>query len=140
MVIPVMRPSSYLCRSGSSSRRAPGDLIRALELMIEWSRHPTARAVQAILAERHRHPELVDALYSRVVEPAGRRFTATVLHRYAQVGQLDPGLITPVVGDIGEALVMKHALDTGEGPTPQRRAEIVDQAILPAVRGYPGGR
>jgi AcrR family transcriptional regulator len=117
-----------------------GDLIRALELMIEWSRHPTAQAVQAILAERHRHPELVDALYARVFEPAGRRFTATVLHHYAQVGQLDPRLITPVVEDIGEALVMKHALDTGEGPTAQRLAEIVDQAILPAVRGHQGRR
>jgi hypothetical protein len=29
--------------------------------------------------------------------------------------------------------VFKHALDTGEEPTPQRLAEIVDQAILPAV-------
>jgi hypothetical protein len=109
-------------------------------LLIEWSRHPTARAVHAILAERHRHPELVDALYSRVFEPAGRRFTATVLHHYAEVGKLDPGLITPVVEDIGEALVMKHAIDTGEEPTSQRIAEIVDQAILPAVRGYPPRR
>ena len=73
-------------------------------------------------------------------EPAGRRFTATVLHHYSEVGKLDPGLITPVVEDIGEALVMKHAIDTGEEPTPQRLAEIVDQAILPAVRGYPGRR
>ncbi|WP_433289619.1 TetR/AcrR family transcriptional regulator [Pseudonocardia sp. CA-142604] len=117
-----------------------GDLIRALELMIAWSRHPTARAVQAVLAERHRHPALVDALYSRVFEPAGRRFTATVLHHYAEVGQLDPGLITPVVEDIGEALVMKHAIDTGEEPTSQRLAEIVDQAILPAVHGSPTRR
>ena len=120
-----------------------GDPIRALELVIEWSRHPTARAVQAIhavQAERHRHPELADALYSRVFEPAGRRFTASVLHHYAEVGQLDPALITPVVEDIGEALVMKHAIDTGEEPAPQRLADIVDQAILPAVRGYPGER
>jgi Tetracyclin repressor-like, C-terminal domain len=97
-------------------------------------------AVHAVQAERHRHPEFADALYSRVFEPAGRRFTATVLHHYAEVGQLDPALITPVVEDIGEALVMRHAIDTGEEPTPQRLAEIVDQAILPAVRGYPGER
>jgi AcrR family transcriptional regulator len=109
-----------------------GDLIAALELLIEWSRHPTARAVQAIMAERHRYPELVVGL-QRVFDAAGRRFTATVLYHYARLGQLDGALITPVVEDIGEALVFKHAVDTGEEPTRERLAEIVDQAILPAV-------
>jgi hypothetical protein len=76
-----------------------------------------------------------------VFEPAGRRFTATVLHNCTEVGQLDPGLITPpVVEDIGEALVMKHAIGAGEEPTSQRLAEIVDQAILPAVHGSPTRR
>jgi AcrR family transcriptional regulator len=109
-----------------------GDLIAALELMIEWSRHPTARAVQAIIMERHRHPDLVAGLQG-VFDRAGRRFTATVLHHYARLGQLDPALVTPVVEDIGEALVLKHAVDNGAEPTPQRLAEIVDQAVLPAV-------
>jgi AcrR family transcriptional regulator len=109
-----------------------GDLIAALELMVEWSRHPTARAVQAIIMERHRHPDLVAGLQG-VFDRAGRRFTATVLHHYARLGQLDPALVTPVVEDIGEALVLKHAVDTGEEPTPQRLAEIVDHAVLPAV-------
>jgi AcrR family transcriptional regulator len=109
-----------------------GDLIAALQLMIEWSRHPTARAVQAIVLERHRHPELVAGLYD-VFDRAGRRFTATVLHHYARLGHIDPALVTPVVEEIGEALVIKHGLDTGEEPTTERLAEIVDQAILPAV-------
>jgi AcrR family transcriptional regulator len=114
-----------------------GDLIAALQLMLEWSRHPTARAVQAIMIERHRHPELVTRLY-RVFDRAGRRFTATVLHHYARIGHLDPTLVTPVVEDIGEALVFKIAFDTGEEPSTERLAEIVDQAILPAVGIRPG--
>jgi AcrR family transcriptional regulator len=109
-----------------------GDLIAALQLMLQWSRHPTARAVQAIVLERHRHPDLVRRLY-RVFDRAGRRFTATVLHHYARLGDLDPALVTPVVEEIGEALVFKIAMDTGEEPSPERLAEIVDQAILPAV-------
>ena len=109
-----------------------GDLIAALQLMIEWSRHPTARAVQAIMVERHRHPELVDALQG-VFDRAGRRFTATVLRHYARLGHVDPVLVTPVVEEIGEALVIKHAIDTGGEPSEERLAEIVDQAILPAV-------
>jgi AcrR family transcriptional regulator len=109
-----------------------GDLIAALRLMIEWSRHPTARAVGAIMLERHRHPELVAGLYD-VFDRAGRRFTATVLHHYARLGHVDPALVTPVVEDIGEALVLKLQIDTGEEPSAERLAEIVDQAILPAV-------
>jgi AcrR family transcriptional regulator len=109
-----------------------GDLIAALQLMIEWSRHPTARAVQAIVLERHRHPELVAGLFD-VFDRAGRRFTATVLHHYARLGHIDPALVTPVVEEIGEALVIKHGIDTGEEPSTERLAEIVDQAILPAV-------
>jgi hypothetical protein len=38
-----------------------------------------------------------------------------------------------VVEDIGEALVLKLQIDTGEEPSAERLAEIVDQAILPAV-------
>lgn len=109
-----------------------GDLVAALQLMVEWSRHPTARAVQAIILERHRHPDLVARL-QEVFDRAGRRFTATVLHHYARLGHIDPALVTPVVEEIGEALVLKHAVDTGEEPTAQRLAEIVDQAVLPAV-------
>jgi AcrR family transcriptional regulator len=115
-----------------------GDLIAALELMLEWSRHPTARAVQAIMLERHRHPDLVTRLH-RVFDRAGRRFTATVLHHYARLGHLDPTLVTPVVEEIGEALVLKHVVDAGEEPTPRRLAEIVDQAVLPAVGIRPSG-
>jgi AcrR family transcriptional regulator len=109
-----------------------GDLIAALQLLVEWSRHPTVRAVQAILVERHRHPELATRLQG-VFDRAGRRFTATVLHHYARLGHFDPALVTTVVEDIGEALVLKHAIDTGEEPSTERLAEIVDQAILPAV-------
>jgi hypothetical protein len=43
------------------------------------------------------------------------------------------GIVAPVVEEIGEALVFKHAIDTGEEPSAERLAEIVDQAILPAV-------
>lgn len=109
-----------------------GDLIRSLELLLQWSRHPSSRAVQAILTERHREPELAAGL-QHVFDASGRRFTATVLHHYARLGHLDPALLTPVVEDLGEALVLKYGIDTGAEPGPDRLAEIVDQAILPAV-------
>jgi AcrR family transcriptional regulator len=110
-----------------------GDLVRALELMVEWSRLPSARAVMAIVGERQRYPELADALFARVFDPAGRRFSTTVLWHYAELGQVDGERITPVVEDIGEALVLKYAIDKGEEPPRAYLERIVDEAILPAV-------
>ncbi|MFC6017684.1 TetR/AcrR family transcriptional regulator [Plantactinospora solaniradicis] len=110
-----------------------GDLIQALRQLVAWIRTPAATAVVAIMMERHRHPELVDAMYTRVFDARGGTFTSTVLRHYAAQGHLDPALVTPVVTDIGEALVLKHSTDTGEIPDDDVLAAIVDQAILPAV-------
>lgn len=109
------------------------DLLRSLEQLADWLAGPTAPAVAAILAERQRRPDLVEALYTRVFDAHGSRFTRTVIEHYAQRGDIDPRLITPVVVDIGEALVIKHQIDTGNVPDAETRAAIVDQAILPAL-------
>ncbi|WP_063062445.1 TetR/AcrR family transcriptional regulator [Nocardia sienata] len=109
------------------------DLIEALRLMVSWLATPTARATGAILAERERYPELAESIYAQVFEPKGGRFTSTVLRHYAEAGRIDPDLLTPVVVDIGEALVLKFSLDSGELPGDRVLADIVDQAILPAV-------
>lgn len=110
-----------------------GDLLRALRQLVAWSRSPTAAAVAAIMAERRRYPELAAALYERVFDARGGRFTLTVLRHYAERGRIDPGRVTPVVADIGEALVFKYMLDADEAPDEARLAAIVDQAILPAL-------
>ncbi|MFJ9554069.1 TetR/AcrR family transcriptional regulator [Nocardiopsis sp. NPDC101807] len=110
-----------------------GDLVRALVSLAEWTSTPTARAAAAILTERDRHPELAAALYTRVFDPKGGRFTRTVLNHYAEHGHIDPSLVSDVVVDIGEALVLKHLSDTGHVPTHAHLERIVDHAILPAV-------
>jgi catechol 2,3-dioxygenase-like lactoylglutathione lyase family enzyme len=93
----------------------------------------------AIMSERQRHPDLVKALYDRVFDARGSTFTYTVLRHYAEQGQIDPALITPVVRDIGEALVFKHVTDADQLPGDHELAAIVDQAILPAI-GIPPRR
>jgi len=117
-----------------------GDLIRALRQLTDWLATPAARAVAEIMAERRRHPELVEALFGRVFGPRGGTITQPVLRHYAARGQFDPELITPVVADIGEALVFKHLTDTDRIPDEAMLAAIVDQAILPAVGILPAGR
>jgi AcrR family transcriptional regulator len=116
-----------------------GDLIRALQQLVAWMIAPAGMAVMAVMAERQRHPDLVKALYDRVFDARGGTFTYTVLRHYAQQGQIDPELVTPVVRDIGEALVFKHVTDADELPDDEKLAAIVDQAILPAI-GIPPGR
>lgn len=116
-----------------------GDLIDALTHLVSWSSSPTAQVVAAIVAERERYPDLAHALYEQVFDAKGGRFTRTVLHHYAEHGDLDPDLVTDVVVDIGEALVLKHLADTGSPPDREQVERIVDQAILPAV-GQPRTR
>ncbi|GAB3839950.1 TetR/AcrR family transcriptional regulator C-terminal ligand-binding domain-containing protein [Micromonospora andamanensis] len=126
---PVERPTP-----GATDLR--GDLIEALRQLVAWIVSPAGTAATRILAERHSHPALAEALYSRVFDVRGGTFTSTVLRHYADRGQFDPALLTPVVVDIGEALTLKRFLDDGAPPDEQTLAAIVDQAILPAV-GYP---
>jgi len=117
-----------------------GDLLRALQQLVAWLSTPTAAAVAAIMAERRHYPELARALYERVFDARGGRFTLTVLRFYAARGQIDPARITPVVADLGEALVFKLALDADAPPSDAQLVAIVDQAILPAVGADPGPR
>ncbi|MGP4056216.1 TetR/AcrR family transcriptional regulator [Mycobacterium sp. 4D054] len=123
---PVEQPSP----TGGDLR---ADLLRSLDLLTAWLSGPSAPAVAAVLADRRRRPDLAEALYSRVFHSHGGRFTRVVLEHYAALGEIDGRLVTPVVCDIGEALVIKHQIDTGDLPDDAVRAAIVDQAILPAV-------
>lgn len=110
-----------------------GDLIAALRLMVDWGFSPAGRAVLAILTDPARDPAVVQALWERVFDQRGGTFTQTVLRHYAARGAVDPDRLTPVVLDIGEAMVTKRIMDTGTAPDDDYLAAIVDQAILPAA-------
>lgn len=109
------------------------DLVRSLQQLVGWLSSPAGQASGAILAERGRRPELVEALYRQVFDARGGSFTRTVLEHYAARDEIDPQRITPVVADIGEALVIKHQIDSGRLPYDTTLAAIVDEALLPAL-------
>ncbi|MER5322080.1 TetR/AcrR family transcriptional regulator [Streptosporangium roseum] len=110
-----------------------GDLIRALHLMVTWALSPAGRAVAAILTDPKGAPQVSEALFERVFAKRGDTFTSTVLRHYAERGHFPADLLTPVVVDIGEALVTKRLLDSGTPPAAAELEAIVDQAILPAI-------
>ncbi|TDD03145.1 TetR-like C-terminal domain-containing protein [Nonomuraea diastatica] len=109
-----------------------GDLIRSLQLMLAWMLSPAGRAVAAILTDPLGATQVSEALFEKVFSPRGGTFTSTVLRHYADRGHFPAELLTPVVADIGEALVTKRLLD-GMPPSDADLADIVDQAILPAI-------
>ncbi|MFI6299360.1 TetR/AcrR family transcriptional regulator [Nonomuraea sp. NPDC050790] len=110
-----------------------GDLVRALRLMVDWSLSPAGRAVAAILTDPKGAALMSQALFERVFADKGGTFTRTVLRHYADRGHFPAELLTPVVTDIGEALVTKRLIDTGSAPSDADLCDIVDQAILPAI-------
>ncbi|MBB6350182.1 TetR/AcrR family transcriptional regulator [Nonomuraea muscovyensis] len=116
-----------------------GDLIRALRLMAEWALSPAGRAVAAILTDPKSAALMSEALFERVFANRGGTFTRTVLQHYADRGRFPVELLTPVVADIGEALVTKRLIDTGTAPSDEDLSAIVDQAILPAIGLGPRG-
>ncbi len=116
-----------------------GDLIRALRLMVDWALSPAGRAVAAILTDPKSAALMSEALFERVFANRGGTFTRTVLQHYADRGHFPAELLTPVVADIGEALVTKRLID-GAPPSDEDLAAMVDQAILPAIGSPAGGR
>ncbi|MEU4410647.1 TetR-like C-terminal domain-containing protein [Streptosporangium sp. NPDC023963] len=116
-----------------------GDLIRALRLMVDWALSPAGRAVAAILTDPKSAALMSEALFERVFANRGGTFTRTVLQHYADRGHFPAELLTPVVTDIGEALVTKRLID-GAPPSDEDLAAMVDQAILPAIGSPPGSR
>ncbi|MFD7657205.1 TetR-like C-terminal domain-containing protein [Actinosynnema sp. NPDC059797] len=110
-----------------------GDLLRALQLMIKWMLSPAGRAVAAVLTDPAGSQRASQALFDEVFSKRGGTFTSTVLHHYAERGHFPPDRLTPVVTDIGEALVTKRFLDTGAPPDEADLKAIIDQAILPAL-------
>lgn len=116
-----------------------GDLIGAMMLFRDFADTPLGQALFAVIAQSGRYPKLHERIWNGVFEARGGRFTATVLHHYADAGKIDPARVTPLSVDIGEAMMIKHLLDKQALPDSAYIERIVDEIILPAL-GLPAGR
>ncbi|WP_040685378.1 TetR/AcrR family transcriptional regulator [Nocardiopsis baichengensis] len=117
-----------------------GDLVAALRLMRDsfLGRPLYAQAMSTTLEASWRRPDLHKRLYREVFDPRGGRFTKTALLHYADRGIIPRERVTPVVVDLGEALLFKYMIDSMRPPSDEYLEQIVDQAILPAVGIAPG--
>jgi AcrR family transcriptional regulator len=116
-----------------------GDLVRALMLLCGIMNRSLGQALFSVVAEARHHPELYGRFVREVFDSRGGRFTRTVLQHYADHGRVDPSRVTSVTVDIGEAMLIKYAMDHQAPPDEEYVAQIVDQVILPALGQDPRG-
>ncbi|MFG1609469.1 TetR-like C-terminal domain-containing protein [Actinoplanes sp. NPDC049265] len=118
---------------GTGSLRT--DLITLLTGFAGTLDEPRGQALRPLLANRHRHPELLDEVWRRVIRPA-HELLMRVLREAAARGEADPARITGRVAEAGPRMLLIEAWRTGPIGAAEVTA-VVDEILLPVVR--PGG-
>jgi AcrR family transcriptional regulator len=106
------------------------DLLRRLTAMLN---SPAGCALRCLMSETERDESFARLLHERVKEPRKRMFL-DLLVRAADRGQVRPTAATPLVAEVGPALVMQRFLAEG-GPVPDDYVvSVVDDIVMPLLR------
>ena len=115
-----------------------GDLREELLVLLRGAAHelagPTGAAVRGIVAEVVRTPELGELTARHVTDPLLAP-TLEVLRRAVVRGEVPPAALTPRVASVGSDLVLQHFLMHGTCASEPLLADVVDQVVLPLLRG-----
>jgi AcrR family transcriptional regulator len=106
------------------------DLLRRLAAMLN---SPTGCALQCLMAEIDRDHPFARLLHQRVKEPRKQMFV-TLLRRAADRGQVRPEAASPLVAEVGPALVMQRFLAEGPPVPDDYVVSVVDDVVLPLLR------
>ncbi|GAA1714799.1 TetR/AcrR family transcriptional regulator [Fodinicola feengrottensis] len=109
------------------------DLVTAMTRMADTLAGPIGRAIGSILGDLRKSPSLQAAAREKVIEPRQRGLRA-IFESAAARGEIRAGAITPIVLNVGPAMVMSRGLVQGLPLSRRDIEDIVDQLILPAVR------
>lgn len=109
-----------------------GDLIRMLESMAAAMHAAPGRAMNTLIQERHRHPELADTAIKRLIEPR-LGWLAQAIRDAAARGEIPPPTSVEVIARAGPAMILQHELQYGHIATEADIADIVDIVLLPAL-------
>lgn len=94
---------------------------------------PTGVAVRGLLVETVEDPELSAVVRTRFIEPV----TASMLEalrRGAVRGEVRPAALTPLVANVGPAVLREHFLLRGAPIPDSLLVEIVDTVVVPLTR------
>jgi AcrR family transcriptional regulator len=106
------------------------DLLRRLAAMLN---SPTGCALQCLMAEIDRDHPFARLLHQRVKEPRKQMFL-NLLRRGADRGQVRPEAASPLVAEVGPALVMQRFLAEGPPVPDDYVVSVVDDVVLPLLR------
>lgn len=109
------------------------DLIRLLGTMASVMRTGPGRAMNTLIEERHRDPELAETVITRLIEPRLARL-AQAIQRAARRGEIPTPTSVELIARAGPAMILQHELQFGQIPTDTEIADIVDIVLLPALR------
>ncbi len=106
------------------------DLLRRLTAMLNA---PTGCALQCLLAEIDRDHPFVRLLHERVLAPRKQAFL-TVLQRGAERGQVRSDAVSPLVAEVGPAMVVQRFLADGPPVPDAYVVSVLDDVVMPLLR------
>ncbi|MFJ7248188.1 TetR/AcrR family transcriptional regulator [Kitasatospora sp. NPDC098652] len=134
-----------LGRNAPDFREPPdtGDLRTDLAVLLGSLLHrfddlPTD-AVHGFLVDLMRDPELRVVFHRGLTTHGPVDALATIMHRAAERGEVDPARLTPRVLSLPLDLLRDAFLMGGSVPSDQVVAEVLDEIVLPLLRAPAGG-
>jgi AcrR family transcriptional regulator len=106
------------------------DLLRRVTAMVN---SPTGCALQCLLAEVDRDHQFSAVLHERVFGPRKRSFLA-VLERAVDRGQARPEAASPLVAEVGLAMVVQRFLVDGPPVPDDYVVSVLDEVVVPLLR------
>jgi AcrR family transcriptional regulator len=109
------------------------DLLALLRQMASLMSSPAGCAMQAVLGEGNRDRAFVEVVRRRVIEPRRRMFLE-VLRRGAERGEVRPEAVSPLVAEIGPAMLVQRFHSAGPPIPDDYVVSVVDGCVLPLLR------
>jgi AcrR family transcriptional regulator len=110
-----------------------GDLVAALSVAARWYDGPARQALQGVLSDLYRDPQLSGLLHRDLFGNAARAMPV-ILRRAGERGEVDLDRITPRVAMVPFDL-FRHEVLTSTAPIPAATVtEIIDDVFLPLLR------
>jgi AcrR family transcriptional regulator len=109
------------------------DLLDLLRQMASMVNSATGCALQCLLAEIDRDHPFARLLHERVFAPRKQTFF-TVLQRAADRGQVRADAASPLVAEVGPAMVAQRFLADGAPVPDDYVVSVVDDVVMPLLR------
>ncbi|MGX1510243.1 AcrR family transcriptional regulator [Streptomyces collinus] len=114
------------------------DLVEHMRQKAEVLNSSVGRAVQSLLAEIDRDRPLVRLVQERVFQPRENVFQL-ILERGVQRGEVRSGRLSPLVAELGPAMLVQRFLSDSAPVPDDYLVSVVDELIMPIVRRWPPG-